>query len=407
MASHAPGVTPNAQLNEPPAVSFTAVTPNGTAWNNSNWFQIIASTGAAWVLTGLTVSPAVSNVDYEFDIGVGSAGNEVVIATLGGFVSAGGNSGCAWQFTPTSVPIDAIPASSRVSVRMRKVGTSTAQWFVDMHYFLKTGLGVGTTANPTLVAPAAAAGVAVATNTTGGANSSWVELHSGLTNIAILSVVCNFPSVADYWEIDIGYGTAGNEVVAGTIALTERSNIGNRRVFPFCIPIAIAGTNRIAIRVRRSTSAASISPTFRLIYVSTSDFGGSLPEWTTAIPAITSSAAALPTVAGAAVNHANSNYVELITSTSTAIVLTGITVDPAVASVGYEVDIAVGGAGSEVVICTIVDVSLTLGGIDNTVTLDIPIDAIPASSRVSARFRKDGTSTSAWGFGIQYVPKPL
>lgn len=403
----APDVTANAQKVIPTAAAGASLDASGSAWANGNLTVLSASTPAAWTAVGFVVNEPNNSGDYEIELLVGGAGVEVPIAVACGFTPAT-VTGSAWNLLEFRIPVDNIPISSRVTCRLRKAGTNTTAWGVKLIYYDSVASTVGVTTSVVSVAPAASAGVVVATDTSSWVNSGWVELHSGLTNIALLAVVVNTVNANGDFEIDIGKGAALSETVVATTGWSCASTIGSRRVLPFCIPVKVAGTNRISIRVRRATAAASVNCTFRLQYVSTSDFSSTVsPRMTSAVPLVSSNAAALPTVAGKNSAWVNSDYVELVASTSTACVLTGVVVDQAAIVVEWEVDIAVGAALSEVVIGTIGDMTHSNAGIDNTVTFAIPIDAIPTSSRIAARVRKTGTSTANWAFGVELTPKPL
>jgi hypothetical protein len=136
----------------------------------------------------------------------------------------------------------------------------------------------------------------------------------------------------------------------------------------------------------------------------------SLVQGTTALHGCTPDASALLTQASNnSANWAQSNWLALDSSTATAQYLTGITIDlPGVtANEEYEMDVGVGGAGSEALIATVADSHYALSGPSNTLRFLIPVDAIPASSRVSIRFRKGNTTARTVGFGYEYIRKPL
>jgi hypothetical protein len=402
-----PEVTANAQQVIPTAAAGASLNASATPWADGTLTVLSASTPAAWTAVGFVVNEPNASGDYEIELLVGGAGVEVPIAVVGGYTPPS-VSGSAWNLLEFRVPVDSIPSGARVTCRLRKAGTNTTAWGIKLIYYNTVTSTVGITTNVPAVAPAAAAGVVVATNTGSWVNSDWVEVHAGLTNVALLSLVINTVSTGDDFEFDVGTGTAGNEVVAGTLGFSAQSSTGSRHHVPFCIPIRLFGTHRISVRVRRAAAAASLNTTVRLNYVSTSGFhGNGLMQYTTALSAVVADAAALAVVAGSAVAWTNSLWVELIASTATAIVVTGVVVDPAAVVVEWEVDIGVGAALSEVVVGTIGDMTHSNVGVDNTVNFAIPIDAIPASSRVVARVRKTGTSTANWGLGIEYVPKPL
>jgi len=96
----------------------------------------------------------------------------------------------------------------------------------------------------------------------------------------------------------------------------------------------------------------------------------------------------------------------LITVTPTAIVLTHVIAPAFSGNAQFEFDLGVGSAGSETVVTTVrIQVRSNDGG-PWIVPLPNPLDAIPAATRVAARYR--GTNTFSSGpFGLLYLEKPL
>ncbi len=149
----------NAQFTMPSAAASVAVTPNNTAWTNSAWFELLASTSTSIVLTGLIVTPDDANVTshFEVDIGTGAGGSEVVVTTFRG--SYGSQFYASPGYLPLTIPLDNIASSKRVSCRMRKSHSGTLTWTVAAVYYKKPLIGtLLTTAKPQKAAPAAASG---------------------------------------------------------------------------------------------------------------------------------------------------------------------------------------------------------------------------------------------------------
>jgi hypothetical protein len=128
--------TANPLLSFPASSGGASITPNASAWANSNWAQLIASTASALYVNHLAVLPnPVSGIDAELDIGVGGAGAEVVITTLkNAFIVGVEGYPCVWRLPHL---LDAIPTSSRVAVRLRKTGTDTTAWTVGLGAYAK------------------------------------------------------------------------------------------------------------------------------------------------------------------------------------------------------------------------------------------------------------------------------
>jgi hypothetical protein len=108
------------------------ITPNATPWANSAWGQLLASAPADLGLFGVTHDVAGGAVDgIEYDLGTGAAGSEVVLTTLRDASPGTGN-----QVLYTWLPgVYAIPAGTRLAIRMRKSDTSTSAHAVTVLYY--------------------------------------------------------------------------------------------------------------------------------------------------------------------------------------------------------------------------------------------------------------------------------
>lgn len=124
-ATHTMTTSTKAQIPIPSAANSVSVTPNASAWNNSAWVELTPSTAAALLITAVIWGHGTSNIDAAIDLGLGSAGNEVVIDTVK--IGAMDTEGCP-QRVNLLPPLDAVPASSRLSIRMRKTGTDVTAW---------------------------------------------------------------------------------------------------------------------------------------------------------------------------------------------------------------------------------------------------------------------------------------
>lgn len=111
-----------------PAAAGASVTPNGTAWVNSNYSQIVASVPYD-INIGQLVITAAEAQSWEIDIATGGAGSETVISTYAGKVES-----IAGQSVYTlPVPLR-VSSGSRIAVRMRKAGITTTAWTVAMNW---------------------------------------------------------------------------------------------------------------------------------------------------------------------------------------------------------------------------------------------------------------------------------
>lgn len=104
----------------------------------------------------------------------------------------------------------------------------------------------------------------------------------------------------------------------------------------------------------------------------------------------------------------SSAWVEIIpaSTVANAIALAGIMPNPGVSAVDCEIDVGTGAAGSEVVIATYrFSARGTSAGVQGSIPLITArplIDNIAANVRVAVRFRKGGTSVTAWLFTLLY-----
>jgi hypothetical protein len=95
----------------------------------------------------------------------------------------------------------------------------------------------------------------------------------------------------------------------------------------------------------------------------------------------------------------NSAYAQITSGFSQATIITGFSTIPKETGL-WRIDLATGGAGAEVVIGTWGDHAENLAG--RTHYHINPAVYVPAGTAISARIRKAGTSTTAWGIKIHY-----
>lgn len=239
----------------PAAANGVTVTPNGTAWANSTWVQVIAATAEAWVVTHVTCRNPLINAWVEIDVGIGAVGSETVIGTLKAGYVATNNTG---QATTLRFPIglNSVPAGTRVALRIRKSDTSTSAWVMAVGYVRQADIGAleQVTTLVQQVLPAAAVGVNVAAGTSW-ANGSWVELAASLAEpMAIVGIATRVESANNHAEIDIGIGAAGAEIVLATVPFFIGGVFALRHMsLPF--PLNIPAGSRLAVRI--STANAS------------------------------------------------------------------------------------------------------------------------------------------------------
>jgi hypothetical protein len=384
----------------PSAAAGVTVTPSGTAWANSNWAQVIASTPAAIVVAGLVVGGGAS-VEFEFDIGKGAAGSETVVATISGVTKSGASSP---RWLPLSIPIDNIASGQRVAVRVRQAGTTATNYTVKLVYYEKPISGsVATTPNPSLVAPSAAAGTSITPSGTSWANSGWTQVIASTADAIVLGGITINPAVAVEYEIDVGVGASGSETVVTTIRGRSTTTGAPQTIILSPLLDNIPSGSRVSVRLRKSGTNTT-AWTVKLIYYNKTGLGTGVDanalttkplKWSP-----TAAAGASVTINGTA--WANSNWVQLIASAPTNLAIAAVEFVPA-AAVDFEIEFGIGAAGSEVPIGLVRGrvLSTTLGNIF-TVNIAPLINSVPAGSRLVVRIRTSGTTTTAWTVSVGY-----
>ena len=391
----------------PSAAVGVTITPVNSAWANSAWAVITASSAEAITFWGVAINPGVA-ADFEIDIGTGGSGAEVVAATVAGGMETNTNSPMGWEL-PIGVLVGNIASGTRIVVRLRKSGVSTTAWTCKLIY-LPSVTDMGVTAQVPFCTPAAAAMPTAAGSGTAWVNSSWAVLSASVTPGAVLALAINAGIAADF-ECDIGQGGSGAEVAVATVGGTISSLAGLTFTRLLPIPIELLGTaQRITARVRKSgTSTANWA--FKLVSLPVADLGSRDHARTNSIQKVAPTSPSSPTdaavTAGSGTAWANSAYMELITSTAAAILLGGMTHYHYGAGVfEWENDIATGSAGSETVKTTF--------GSNREGSGHAPMfpffanyNGVAASTRVASRMRKSGTSTSNLHNKMTYMELPL
>ena len=399
----APGqYTTTALKVAPSAAAGVTVTPSGTAWANSAWVQVIASTPADIVVAGLVVSGG-ANVEFEFDIGKGAAGSETVVATISGVTKSGASSP---RWLPLPIPIDNIASGQRVAVRVRQAGTTATNYTVKLVYYEKPISGsVATTPNPSLVAPSAAAGTSITPSSTAWANSGWTQVIASTADAIVLGGITINPAAAVEYEIDVGVGASGSETVVTTIRGRSTTTGAPQTIILSPLLDNIPAGSRVAVRIRANTTTTT-AWTVKLIYYNKTNLGVGANALTTKPLKWSPTAAAGASVTISGTAWANSNWVQLIDSAPANLAIAAVEFVPA-AAVDFEIEFGIGAAGSEIpigLVCGRV-LSTTLGNIF-TVNVAPLINSVPAGSRLAVRIRTSGTTTTAWTVSVGYYENP-
>jgi hypothetical protein len=259
--------TTNAQRVAPSAAASQAMTANASSWNNSGWFELLASASGDLLVTGLEVVAVGAPEPFEVDLGVGAAAAETVITTFRGQYRAAGTHGPG--YIPHVIPLDAIPSGSRVAARFRKNGTDVDPWSVSFTYLTKPITGsLTTTTTPQKVAPVSAI-LTVTANASAWVDGTWgTVLASAAADLVVVGVVIPAATTGDEWEIDLGVGAALSEVVITTLRGNRTfSFTDGPSFFPLPTPLdTILSGERVAARMRMSGAGAARTTTVAIVY---------------------------------------------------------------------------------------------------------------------------------------------
>lgn len=384
----------------PAAANGVAVPPSGTAYNNSAWVELLAAAGAASALTSvICVTPAVT-ATFEVDIGVGAAGSEIVIATLKGQYKD--NNSCSDGRMSLPIPIAAIPNGARVAVRMRKSGTSTTNWAWAIEYIELPVVGnLLTTDRPTLITAPAADLTNIAVSTTAWAYGAWTTIVTAVgAETTIVGLVIPAPFASADYEIQLGKGSAGAEVVIGNFKGYATNNADGPSYVPLWNPIGgITTGQRLAARVRKAGTSASTVP-FGLVYLEGAVAGDPMTTAVTYDAPTGASSLDLSSGSGA---WSYGAWVEFISATTAISQIVGVALgNTSYASKWIEIEFGIGAAGSEKAIGSLFFFGgASSGKANNIIPLRRPIDLVPAGVRVALRAR------SATGFSAGDIPVTL
>lgn len=111
------------QKSTPSAANPIIMSTGGSAWSNSTWTTVVASTSTAIVLTGIVTELISLDMSWEIDVGIGAAASETVLTTIR-FHHVGIQLVDGPGYFPLFHPLDAIPIASRLSARTRSQLTS-------------------------------------------------------------------------------------------------------------------------------------------------------------------------------------------------------------------------------------------------------------------------------------------
>jgi hypothetical protein len=239
------------------------ITAGGTANTKGTWTALATSTVQACdCLTVITQRSGTAGVDFLIDIGVGTAGSEVVVAS--NIISTGPGSGGSVFGVDCVLPIN-IPAASRLSARCQAT-TLSAQTRVicltaELGGVASAERGVCTTYGTNTADSGA---TSIDPGGTANTKGAWTQITSSLTHAASALVLgfgnqINTARTDCTWLVDVGVGTAGSEVVviADMLLQAAASTDALSPSFSPPFPISIPGGTAVSVRAQCSITDAT------------------------------------------------------------------------------------------------------------------------------------------------------
>lgn len=234
-------------------------TASATPHTKGSWTQIIAATttDASMLIVRLTAGTSAAGADTStlLDIGIGAAASEVVIVPnlAVGFAANG-----LMYHIPVSVPV-----GSRIAIRCQGAVVSQA---VAVQVMLAT-LPNSRRAPAAVVAmgddTATSHGVIIATPASNNTKGAWTQIIAATAqpfSALVIGAQGGADSVqgSDSFLLDIGIGSAGNEVVIGpdlplSVSTTEILTPMFNQIIPWIIPAGTRLAARVAITGLTST----------------------------------------------------------------------------------------------------------------------------------------------------------
>jgi hypothetical protein len=279
--------TSNASLATIPSAADGIAPSYATAFGAGSYTQLIASTSGAMQLVGVTMDKdgTANSDETEVDIGVGGAGSEVVIGTwryANQQLLVG--AGVPWML-PT--PLDSIPNGSRVAARVRCSGGTnnpTARLSLLAYRGLPNSKNITSKTLKTL--PAAATGITVVPTAGDWTDGAWAQCTASMPNTSLIAGLGVFIGSGitqlGTFEIDIGFGASGSEVVATTVrGFAHRFDFGR-----YLLPVGLRVTSgtRVAFRIRKAITATNNNWLVTLNYYDDVNFAGGPPPTRAAPP---------------------------------------------------------------------------------------------------------------------------
>lgn len=402
--------TTTAQASYPPDDGVTIANVAGN-YSNSLWGEVIPATTTAWKITGLYFIANSGALGYtEFDIGMGAAGAESVVATVSGYQGTG-------SVLPLPVPGTWIPSGARVAIRLR-TNTQFAVFTFTVGVTYQpapfTGVDASSTAPvallPSVVVtpPAASGGLAVTSNVTAWVPGAWVAFDnpvpSAMTLGGLFSLgVQSGSSVHAAQQFDIGIGASGAQTVLTSVRwASEYVNLHSYCVAKLWPMVTVPEGSQLWCRVRDTMSTAEVARVALYLYPTTSGFSTvSTTQATIWAPASTDGV----TLTSAGSAWANGSWVEVLAATTTPAAALKLMIS-ACPRDEAEIDVGIGASGSETVLTTFRTTAGTLTNLTDhcelTLAAGIPI---AQGVRLALRVRSAATA-STWRTALGYIESP-
>lgn len=246
-------------LHEPTIQTASSSGTEISVANENVWVTAVASTSAAVQFISLTLQERTgsnSMVTGVFDIGVGAASSEVVIAESL-WVQKTENAGGASSFADYRLPLN-IPSGSRVAVRYNTLHGTRGQ---PINYYMKL---YGGAANLTSYNKCDLIGRGTTVDTTANTYSAWVQLNASTAynyKEIIVGHISPFDGALSETQqrTDIGVGAASSEVIVAS-GMTTATNDNDDMVIPSVSPrmaVEIASGSRVVGRQYNQVSGAN------------------------------------------------------------------------------------------------------------------------------------------------------
>jgi hypothetical protein len=392
----------------PPADDGVTLTPTGVAWANTAFVEIIPSAAEDLILGSIILLPGtvINGNFFEVDLATGSLGNETVVATVQGATAQ--HTGPVGVTHTMAIPCHVINSGDRVSLRLRQASSDTTAWKAAIQCYSKAtwdSEGISYASSGPEVWPEMGSKTSVSPNGSTWANGNWAEVVAATgTDWIVSGLLAYGPPSGTNWEIDIGTGTAGNEVVVTTIrGRNDRffiPSILQGGVFHYnlkpCLDNIPAGS-RVAVRIRKQDTDTT-NWTMALSF-----YREHVPAYTTSQPQVVSPAAATPHVvtSGGGANVYGS-WVEVIANTSAPIAITSLVIGQN--GNRQIIDFGVGSAGNEATIGT-----WTAQG-NNGDQWIIPFNValyVAAGQRLCMRTASNPFGGVAFSYAFTYIEDPV